>query len=133
MPNEPTHQTGFEKKLRQSVPTLCAPDPARVAEACARIASAPPVSPLREPRTFTKPLLRVAACLALLFGIALLLRPARQAAPVSPLPSITFDGLAVLMKTQDLENTLACEATDLAADLAALSAALNDRTLAILF
>ena len=122
MRNEPTLQTSFEKRLRQGVPTLRAPDPARVDEACARIASAPPASPLRETRTFTKPLLRVAACLALLFGIALLLRPARQAAPASTLPSIPFDGLAVLMKTQDLENTLACEATNLAADLAALTA-----------
>jgi hypothetical protein len=123
----------MEERLRKSAPPLRAPDARRVAKACAHLASAPSVSPLREPATFTKPLLRVAACLALLFGIALLMRPSKQAAPVPALPSMTFNDLAALMKTSDLENALASEVTDLASDLADLTAVLNDRTLAILF
>ena len=126
-------QTAMEERLRQSAPPLRAPNPARVAKACGRIASAPPVSALLEPRTFIKPLLRVAACVALLAGIALLLRPAPQTVTVPALPPITFTDLTTLMDTQKFGNTLASEADDLTADLVALTAVLNDRTLAILF
>ncbi|MEI7901344.1 MAG: hypothetical protein WCK89_13920 [bacterium] len=133
MRKNPTLQAATEEKLRQSAPRLHAPDPARVAKACMRIASAPPHAPLRQLHTFAKPLLRVAACLALLFGVARLLRPTPKTAAVPAWPSITFNDLATLMGTQDLENTLAGEASALAADLAELTAVLNDRTLAILF
>ena len=128
-----TLQTAMEERLRQSVPPLREPDPARVAEACGRIASAPPVSALLEPHTFIKPLLRVAACIALLAGVALLLRPAPQSVTVPALPPMTFTNLATLMDTQKFGTALASEADDLAADLVALTAVLNDRTLAILF
>lgn len=133
MRKNPTRQTDLETRLRRSVPPLRAPDPARVAKACARTAAAPPLSPLRAPRTFTRPLLRVAACLALLAGVVLLLRPPPRATPVPALPSLSFNDLATLMKTQDLENSLAGEAADLASDLSDLTAVLNDRSLAILF
>jgi bifunctional pyridoxal-dependent enzyme with beta-cystathionase and maltose regulon repressor activities len=91
---------------------------------------------LRDPRTFIKPLLRVAACLALLLGIAVLMRPATRApsAAFPALPTLTtFSDLADLMQRQELATSLASEIDNLAADLTDLTAALNERTLAILF
>jgi hypothetical protein len=127
-------QTALEERLRQNVPPLRAPDLTRVSRACMRSVSAPPVSPLRKPHTFTQPLLRVAACLTLLAGVALLIRPKPLATTFPALPSAaTFYELTTLMGTQSLENALACEAADLASDLADLTAVLNDRTLALLF
>ena len=122
-----------EDRLRQSRPPIHAADHARVSIACARIAAAPTVSPLREPHTFIKPLLRrVAACAALLLGVGLLLRPTPP--PTVPArPSLSLCDLTALVSTPALENTLASEASDLASDLAALTAVLNERTLAILF
>ena len=123
----------LENTLRQSAQPLRTADRARVEKACARIASAPPFSALREPHTFMKPLLRVAACAALLVGIALLMRPKPQNAATLTLPSVSLNDLTALMGSQNLKNTLACEADDLATDLAGLTAILNDRSLAILF
>lgn len=136
MQRQTARQTATEALLRQSVPPLRRPDPDRVAEACARIASAPARSPLRDPRTFVKPLLRVAACLALLLGVAVLMRPAVRAPSVvyPTLPTVaTFSDLADLMQRQELATSLASEIDNLAADLTDLTAALNERTLAILF
>ena len=133
MQKNPAPATALETALRQAAPPLRAADPARVAQACARIAAAPPVSPLRLPQTFLKPLRRVAACLALLFVATVLLRPRQPAVIVPELPSVTFSDLAALMHTQTLETSLNGEASNLAADLADLSAVLNERSLAILF
>ena len=125
--------TALETALRQTVPPLRAADPARVLSACARVTAAPPVPPLLLPQTFIKPLLRVAACCALLFGIAVLLRPRTPAATVPNLPPVTFNGLTALRHAQALDNSLASEAATLASDLADLTAVLNERSLAILF
>jgi hypothetical protein len=135
-------QTTIEDLLRKSAPALRPPVASRVAAACERAAAAPAPSPLREPRTFTRPLLRVAACLALLLGVAALMRPRPPAAPppqptaaVPPsLPAVaTFRDLADLMQRQELATSLASEADNLTADLVDLTAILNERTLAILF
>lgn len=128
-------KTALEKRLRQSAPPLRPPDPERADRACARVASAAPASPLREPRTFLRPLLRVAACLALLVGTALLMRPKAQPTTALPaLPSVaTFRDLTDMMETQGLAKALSAEASDLAADLAGLTTALNERSFAILF
>ena len=135
MSKKSDRKTALEERLRQSAPPLRPPDPVRAARACARVVSAAPASPLREPRTFLRPLLRVAACLALLFGIALLMRPRTQPATALPaLPSVaTFRDLTDLMETQNLANALSAEASNLAADLAGLTTALNERSFSILF
>ncbi len=125
--------TALEAALRQAVPSLRSADPARVSKACARIAATPPVSPLHLPQTFIKPLLRVAACCALLLGIAVLLRPRQPAETVPNLPSVTLNDFTALMPKQAFENSLASEAANLATDLADLTAALNERSLSILF
>lgn len=135
MSKKSDRKTALEERLRQSAPPLRPHDPARTARACARVASAAPASPLREPRTFLRPLLRVAACLALLVGTALLIRPKAQPATALPaLPSVaTFRDLTDMMETQGLAKALSAEASDLAADLAGLTTALNERSFAILF
>lgn len=140
--NTPTNrETAVEMRLRQTVPPLREPDLSRVSAACVRAASSSSASPLREPRTFIRPLLRVAASFALLLGVAVLMRPkhpaaerlARPAVPPS-LPAVaTFRDLADLMQRQDLANSLASEADNLSADLTDLTARLNERTLSILF
>ena len=131
MRNKKQKIEALENTLRQAAPSLCTPDHASVAKACARIASSQTLCPLMNPHTFAKPLLRVAACAALLFGAALLMRPKHQAALA--LPSVTFNELKALAGTQNLENTLACEAANLATDMTGLTSILNDRSLAILF
>lgn len=125
----------IEERLRQGAPAPRPPDRARVDRVCAQLAPGLPPSPLKAPRTFFRPLLRVAACLLLMLGIAVLMRPKpRPAAAPQPAPSFeTFRDLTSLMVPQDIKNTLACEAEDLASDIASLTAALNERTLAILF
>ena len=133
MRNTQHTRESLESALRQSAPPLRTADHARVEKACTRIASVPPLSALREPQTFMKPLLRIAACAALMLGIALLVRPKPQNAAALKLPSVSLNDLTALMGSQNLENTLACEADALAADLACLTAILNDRSLAILF
>lgn len=127
-------QNALEERLRQGAPALRAPDRARIDKACATALCAAPLSPLRAPRVFLKPLLRVAACLALMLGIALLMRPKTQAAAAQPLPSFaTLTDIKDMMVPQTLRNSLAGEAEDLASDLADLTAVLNERTFAILF
>ena len=123
----------LENTLRHAAPPLGTPDPESVAKACMRIASSQPLSPLMNPHTFTQPLLRVAACIALLCGIALLMRTKQQNTAALAFPTVTFNELKTLTGTQNLESALACEAADIATDLADLTTILNDRTLAILF
>ena len=123
----------LENDLRQAAPPLGTPDHECVARACARIASSRPPSPLMNPHTFAKPLLRVAACLVLLCGLALLMRTKPQNTATLAFPTVTFNELKTLTGTQNLESALACEAADIATDLADLTTILNDRTLSILF
>lgn len=133
MRQQQNHPDSWEERLRKSAPALRAPDRARVESACAQVVRASPRSPLREPRTFLRPLLRLAACLALMLGLALLLRPKPRAA-LPALPSFTtLSDIRELMVPSPLKNSLACEAEDLASDLAGLTAVLNERTFAILF
>lgn len=134
MQEQHAHQQAMEERLRHSAPSLRAADPARVDAACANIAAAAPLSPLKQPHTFLRPLLRVAACLLLMLGIALLTRPKQQPPALQPLPAFaTLTDIKDLMVPQALNNSLACEAEDLASDLADLTAVLNERTFAILF
>jgi len=126
---------------REAAPSLRAPSPARVAAACDCVRSEDVLSPLRKPGTFTRPLLRVAACLALLLGVAALMRPARPASKqelarlaAPALPAVaTFADLADLMQNQELATCLTSEADNLSADLVDLTDTLNARTLEILF
>ena len=129
-------QQAMETRLRQGAPALRLPDSARIDRVCAQLASRqPPPSPLKAPRTFFRPLLRVAACLLLMLGIAVLMRPKPRpsAAPQPPPAFVTFRDLTNLVVPQEIKNTLACEAEDLATDIASLTAVLNERSLAILF
>ena len=133
MKNNPISPTMLEKRLRSGVPPLREPNPSRVDNACARLASPPALTPLRDPRTFVRPLLRVAACFAVLFGIALLVHLKSQP-PTSPtLPSFKLSDIPFVVNAQSLEDALAVEANDLALDLTDLSAVINQHTLAILF
>jgi hypothetical protein len=133
MRKKQAQQRALEERLRSCAPALRAPDGARVDRACARAASAAPLSPLRTPHTFVRPMLRLAACLALMLVVAQLMRPKPRPA-VPALPSFTtLSDIKDLMVPQNLKNSLACEAEDLASDLADLTAVLNERTFAILF
>ncbi len=131
----------LEARLRGTAAQLRPPDPARVAAACARAAEEVLLSPLRESRTFTRPLLRVAACLALLLGLAVLTRPLRQNPAVATtlavqpqLPSLaTFGDFAELMGAQELAASLVFEADNLSSDFADLTAQFNASTFSILF
>ena len=138
MSNKQTPRDSLEERLRRDVPPLRMPDHNRVAKACVRVASAPSLSlsPLRQSHTFTRPLARIAACALLLFGVAVLVRRQPHAAVPSlpPLPSITTVlDMSALLNTPAFDNALAGEASGLASDLTDLTAALNARTLAILF
>ena len=134
MQQQYAHQRAMEERLRQRAPSLRPPSRARVDAACARVASAAPLPPLKRPHTFLRPLLRVAACLLLTVSIALLMRPKQKPPAMQPLPSFaTLTDIRDLMVPQALNNSLAGEAEDLASDLADLTAVLNERTFAILF
>jgi hypothetical protein len=130
----------LQGRLRQAAPPLRAPNRERVDRACARLAGAgSSASPLRDPRTFARPLLRLAACAALLLAVAVLLKPAERApraslAQVPSLPAVaTFGDLADLMSKHEVASALVSEADSLTTDLSALSAVVNESAFAILF
>jgi len=126
-------QKTLEEQLRSSVPPLRTADQARVNRACARLTAAPSLPPLRNPATFARPLLRVAACFAVFLGVALLVHFRSQPQATFALPSLTFNDIPFVANAQSMENSLVSEANDLALDLTDLSDVLNKHTLAILF
>jgi len=128
----------LEASLRRCAPPLSPPDAARVNRACEclnalhALAGAP-----RRARAFAKPLLHIAAGLALLGSAAVWVQNASRVTTVTEMPHVAavplFDDLNALAGTPALTATLACETDNLVADLAALATVLNDRSLAILF
>jgi len=129
----------LEIALRSAVPPLGAADPARVAAACAHLhREETPAQTARHhrPHPFSKPLARAAACLVLALGVGMFLRTPPPAAPHVGLPDISPEVISAFASAVDspsLESALADEASDLADDLTALTAALNEHTLSILF
>jgi hypothetical protein len=97
------------------------------------LSAEPPARTLWQPSLLIRPLLRVAAAVALLVGAALLLRVKPQPAAVAASPSAVFNDLATLMSAPTLKNTLAGEEDDLVSDLTDLTAVLSARAQAILF
>ncbi len=125
-----------EERLRRSVPPLRPADLARVATAFGRIkVGGDQPAPLCARQTFARPLIRTAAGLVLLLGLAAVLMrpqppPAIAGADV-PQMTTTFGDVADLIQRQ--EFALSGEADNLTDDLVVLTDALNENALAILF
>jgi len=136
MKNTPRTTAALEQALRHGVPPLPPADAARVSRACLSLADAAP-APRHRPHFLAKPAIRAAAGLLFLASAALLIRPAaRPGTPAAPLPPLTADAFlypfGALADTQTFAD-LAVESGKLAADLADLTAILNEHTLSILF
>jgi len=125
------------ESLRRAAPPLGRVNPLRVTRACTRIAGARPAPVLFRLHTLVRPLARIAAGLVLLSGVAVLLKPNPRETPMTGLPHIDplplLAHLDTLVDTRSVTGALAAESDNLLSDLTALTAVLNDRSLAILF
>jgi len=130
-----TSRDTLGETLRQAAPPLGRADAARIARACARVAEIRE-EPRRRRAAFAKTLLRVAAGLAVLASVIALAK-INKPSPVAGVPRIVsvppFYALDAWMGQQIVTDTLADESANLASDLATLTTALNERSLAILF
>lgn len=129
-----------ERLLKENAPPPGRPDTRRVARACDAVGRLPrAAAPVLSPRLFVRPLLRLAAGLAVAAGIALLYpRGLRDREP----QTVTAPAIASVSVPEEyrkwvgpdlLTDTLTTESANLVADLTTLTAVLNERTFAILF
>ena len=129
-----------ERLLKESAPPPGRPDARRVARACDAVGRLPrAAAPVLSPRLFVRPLLRLAAGLAVAAGIALLYPKGlrHQESPKGAVPAIASVSVPEEYRKwvgpDLLTDTLATESANLVADLTTLTTVLNDRTFAILF
>lgn len=136
MRNLAEHTLNVEERLRRSVPPIRRADPARVAAALGRIATdSDQPAPFCARQAFARPLIRAAAGLVLLLGLAtVLMRPQSHPATAggADAPQVTtFSDVADLIQRPEL--ALSGEADNLTDDLVVLTDALNANAFAILF
>jgi hypothetical protein len=126
----------IEQKLRRNVPPLPAHREARVARICAALAALPPPAPHRRAHDVFQHVLPRAAAACLLAAATLCLVRFAAPPPAAPpsLPTLAFlSELERLPGPQQMTAALHAETDNLLLDFMALTAILNDRSLAILF